>query len=102
MRPRGETATALLLLACKLSAAGRGVTFRELTDAGFGKDAVTTFLPALKRRGQLRITGTRQVSYRNKPVSVYEVVGVDPAVCEPEVASMTVLCNGITTWARQA
>ena len=102
MRPRGETATALLLLACKLSAAGRGVTSRELANAGFGKDALRIFLPSLKSRGHLRITGTRQVSYRNKPVSVYEVVVIEPAACEPEVASMTVLCNGITTWARQA
>lgn len=103
MRPLGKKATALLLLACKLSAAGRGVTFRELTDAGFGKDAVTTSLPSLKRGGHLRITGTRQVSYRNRPVAVYEpVFAVDPIADAPELPGAAVLCHCMATWARQA
>ena len=103
MRPRSEAATELLLLACKLSAAGRGVTVAELVAGGFGRGMLRTMVPALKRRGQLRITGTRRVSYRNRPVAVYEpVLAVDPVAGAPELLGAAVLCNCMATWARQA
>ena len=99
MRPRSETATALLRLACKLSAAGRGVTVAELAAGGFGRDALRTMVPALHRRGQLRIMGTRPVSYRNRPVAVYEVVVTAPLAVEPDDGA-AVLCSCMQRWPR--
>lgn len=103
MRPRSEAATELMLLACKLSAAGRGVTVAELAAGGFGRGALRSLVPALKRRGQLRITGTRRVSYRNRPVAVYEpVLAVEPATAAPELLGAAELCRCMGTWTRQA
>ena len=101
MRPRSDTATELLQLACKLSAAGRGVTLAELAAAGFGRDTVRMVVPNLTRRGQLRITGTRRVSYRNRPVAVYEPVAVVADVDQPD-SGPAVLCRCMATWAAQA
>ena len=101
MRPRGEVATELLQLACKLSAAGRGVTVAELAAGGFGRDTVRTLVPALKRRGQLRIMGTRRVSYRNRPVAVYEPVVAAADLATSDSGSAAVLCRCMANLARQ-
>lgn len=100
MRPRSDAAKDLLSLACRLSAAGRGVTVAELAAGGFGKATLRTMVPALRRRGQLRITGTRRVSYRNRPVAVYEPVQPVTDLGPPDDGA-EVLCRCMAALARQ-
>ena len=99
MRPRSEEATALLHAALKLSAAGRGVTLAELAaHSQVGKAAARVLVSNFKRRGQLRIVGTRTVSYRNRPVAEYALVvaGTDA----PQLPGWVELSGCMAAWQR--
>lgn len=72
MRPVSDVAKALLQAACKLSAAGRGVTLAEMAaGASVGQQAARFTVGNLRRHGHLQIVGERRVSYRNRPVAEY-------------------------------
>lgn len=97
MRPLGEVALALLSAANKLSAAGRAVTLAEMAQAGkVGNAAANVAIKNLRKRGHLKIVGTRRVSYRNRPVAEYL-----PATPEPEIEAgtgMLELCQCMSAW----
>ena len=72
MRPAGEVRQALLHACVRLATPERGVTLREMAHAAqVGLDAARSTVRDMRRAGQLRIEGERQVDYRNRPVSVY-------------------------------
>ena len=74
MRPAGDVRTALLIACMELSASGHGATLRELAQrACVGLDSARRTVDNMARAGQLCVSGSRCVSYRNRPVAEYVV-----------------------------
>lgn len=73
MRPAGTVRAALL--AAARHAPG---SLQELAErACVGRDAALHTVKNMTRDGDLTITGTRRVEYRNRPVAVYAAAAVE-------------------------
>lgn len=72
MRAAGEVHQALLRSCQVLAAQGPAPTLRELAHhACVGITAARTTVANMRRRGVLRIVGTRRVDYASRPVAQY-------------------------------
>ena len=73
MRPAGEVRQALMRAACELATPQQRPTLQELAaKACVGSSTAMHTVKNMTRAGELRVSGSRCVAYRNRPVAEYE------------------------------
>lgn len=101
MRPAGEIRQALMQAAqavvAELGRPDRGATLAELAARScVGRDAARRCIDNMRRSGALRIVGTRQVDYRNRPVAEYAL----PAAPAAAAGGVQALGQCLADWRR--
>lgn len=99
MRPAGEIRQALYNAAKEFSAVG-GASLAELAaKACVGRDAAYDCVKNMRRSGDLRIVGERNVAYRNRKVAVYK--HVEPGEKKTTQQDWVDLNNCMSMWANR-